>query len=156
MKRQHFLQTVSGTALGLAAVAGGWVTLRGQFRVRPVRPESCGKSFLAFCERARFATAEEAVQVTARRGQLFELFLDDDLSAAEVIPLRETKKNVEAPDSPLAQPRPDGRALDMVKTAFNRNQRLRDERALAKLSMNRSTGGQGRSLASPLDSSSLS
>ena len=156
MKRQHFLQTVSGTALGLAAVAGGWVTLRGQFRVRPVHPESCGKSFLAFCEHARFATAEEAVQVTARRGQLFELFLDDDLSAAEVIPLRENKKNVEAPDSPLAQPRPDGRALEKVKTAFNRNQRLRDERALAKLSMNRSTGGQGRSLASSLDSSSLS
>jgi hypothetical protein len=84
------------------------------------------------------------------------LFLDKDkdLSAVEVIPLQENKKHVEGPVAPLAQPRPDGRALDKVKTVSNRNRRLRSEHALAKLSMNhRRTGDWGRPLAQSLDCS---
>lgn len=153
MKRKVFLQTITGSAAALAVGTAGWVAIRSSVRIRPLHPDTCGASFLAFCERAKFATAEEAVQVAARRGQAFELFLDGDLSAAEVVPLNETKKNVGGPIEPLAQPRPDGRALDKLKTASNRTTRLRSEHALAKLSMNRSTSDRARSLARSLVSS---
>jgi hypothetical protein len=154
MKRKAFLQTITGSAAALAAGAAGWVVIRGSVRIRPLNPDTCGASFLAFCERAKFATAEEAVQVAARRGQAFELFLDGDASAAEVLPLKEAKKKKDGdPVEPLAQPRPDGRALDKLKTASNRIKRIRNERALAKLSMSHSTGAWARSLAQALDSS---
>jgi hypothetical protein len=153
MKRKAFLQTITGSAAALAAGAAGWVVIRGSVRIRPLNPDTCGASFLAFCERAKFATAEEAVQVAARRGQAFELFLDGDASAAETLPLKEAKKKDGDPVEPLAQPRPDGRALDKLKTASNRIKRIRNGRALAKLSMSRSTGAWARSLAQALDSS---
>lgn len=154
MKRKAFLQTITGSAAALAAGAAGWVVIRGSVRIRPLNPDTCGASFLAFCERAKFATAEEAVQVAARRGQAFELFLDGDASAAEVLPLKEAKKKKDGdPVEPLAQPRPDGRALDKLKTASNRIKRIRNERALAKLSMSHSTDAWARSLAQALDSS---
>jgi hypothetical protein len=156
MKRKAFLQTITGSAAALAAGAAGWVVIRGSVRIRPLNPDACGASFLAFCERAKFATAEEAVQVAARRGQAFELFLDGDASAAEILPLKEAKTKGGDPVEPLAQPRPDGRALDKLKTASNRIRRTRNERGSPQevvLSMSRSTGAWARSLAQALDSS---
>ncbi len=125
MKRQTFIRTLSSTTVGLAAVAGGWVALRGSIRVRPVDSSLCGKSFLKFCEKARFATAEEAVQVTARRGHAFELFYegDEQIKATPAEPIHGNG----IPERPLAIPA-DRRALEKVKTAM---MRVRSGRAIA-------------------------
>lgn len=123
MKRQRFLQTISVTAMGAAAAGAGWVSLRGNFRVRPVDSATCGESFLSFCNRARFATAQEAVTVTARRGRLFELYLegDDPLRLPVAEPLRPAPAASPVVDSPVAVPQDNRRALEALKTAQTRN-----------------------------------
>ncbi len=149
MKRQQFIQVISVSALGVVAAGAGWVSLRGSLRVRPVHLETCGKSFLAFCERARFATAEEAVQVTARRGQPFELFLAGDdpqtLPPAEVLRPRAAPAPAAegGPPAPLAAPSPDGRALEALKTAQLRIERSRHGHASVSPNMNRSSVAVG-------------
>jgi len=120
MKRQNFIRTLSTATVGLAAATGGWMALRGTIRVRPVDSSLCGRSFLKFCEKARFATAEEAVQITARRGHAFELFFegDEQIKTSPTEPV----KGLGTLERPLATPA-DRRALDKVKTAMMRSRR---------------------------------
>lgn len=122
MKRQTFLRTVTGTTIGLTTAVGGWFTLQGIIRIRPVSPDTCGRSFLAFCKRARFATAEEAVQITARRGQPFELYLADDenLPLPPALPLQPAVAPEQiglARPIPALTPPDNSRALKALKTA---------------------------------------
>jgi len=78
MNRTKFLQI---TSFGIGAAGlGGWL-LKAPVRVRPINPGTCGKSFLRFCQTARFHSAEEAVLVAGRRGKPFEVFFDADSPA---------------------------------------------------------------------------
>jgi len=133
MKRQTFLRTLSAVSLAAATGGGVWSSLRGRVCVRPVEPALCGRSFLSFCERARFRTAEEAVLVAGRRGHLFELFLEGDEGLPSSPPA--VQPGQPSPGAPVAAPA--NEALEVLKTAMMRS---RDGRATAMINLNTCPG----------------
>ncbi len=129
MKRKTFLRTLSVVSLAAATGGGVWSSLSGRVCVRPVQPELCGQSFLSFCKRARFRTAEEAVLVAGRRGHAFEVFLEGDEglpSSPPAVPPGQLPSG-----APVAAPA--DQTLEKLKTAMIRS---RDVRATAMINLN--------------------
>ncbi|MBU1694220.1 MAG: twin-arginine translocation signal domain-containing protein [Verrucomicrobia bacterium] len=81
--RRGFLQVAGAAALGATAFSVLTPKLarsdrkRRQVRLQPVPATSFHPADEAFCKRARFPTAADAVRVAARRGLSAEIYRED-------------------------------------------------------------------------------
>lgn len=83
--RRGFLKTAGLALLAIGPLAGAWglwsrvpsrpaARTGARIRIRPVDPKRCAPSFRAYCERASFATAADAVRVAARTRYPFLIY----------------------------------------------------------------------------------
>lgn len=78
--RRGFLQAAGAAALATALMAvpadGAGRARRGlrKVRVRPLHPNRCSASHKAFCQKAKFYTAADAIRVVARRNFECEIY----------------------------------------------------------------------------------